>query len=335
MNSLTSNITMFFTSYLSNTVGYSENTIKSYRDTFVLLFSYAEEEHLIKRGKISIELFHKDTITAFLEWLESKRGVSVATRNQRLAALKSFSRYMSLSAVEYIDTFQAVLDIPPKKGSSKTVDYLTVEAITLLLKEPNFDSYSGIRDLAILSLLYESGCRVQELINLKYGDLSPASPATIMVTGKGNKTRIIPISSKAVSILNKYTAVYKIFDSTEMLFTNKQSRPLTRSGIAYILRKHSDSARVKNPQIFGTAAIHPHVLRHSKAMHLLESGVNLIYIRDFLGHSSVITTEIYAKANPEIKRNYLESAASNIDISVNKFSEKEKETLLEWLKHNI
>lgn len=335
MNSLTSNITMFFTSYLSNTVGYSENTIKSYRDTFVLLFSYAEEEHLIKRGKISIELFHKDTITAFLEWLESKRGVSVATRNQRLAALKSFSRYMSLSAVEYIDTFQAVLDIPPKKGSSKTVDYLTVEAITLLLKEPDFDSYSGIRDLAILSLLYESGCRVQELINLKYGDLSPASPATIMVTGKGNKTRIIPISSKAVSILNKYIAVYKIFDSTEMLFTNKQSRPLTRSGIAYILRKHSDSARVKNPQIFGTAAIHPHVLRHSKAMHLLESGVNLIYIRDFLGHSSVITTEIYAKANPEIKRKYLESAASNIDTSVNKFSEKEKETLLEWLKHNI
>ncbi len=237
--------------------------------------------------------------------------------------------------VEYIDTFQAVLDIPPKKGSSKTVDYLTVEANTLLLKEPNFDSYSGIRDLAILSLLYESGCRVQELINLKYGDLSPASPATIMVTGKGNKTRIIPISSKAVSILNKYTAVYKISDSTEMLFTNKQSRPLTRSGIAYILRKHSDSARVKNPQIFGTAAIHPHVLRHSKAMHLLESGVNLIYIRDFLGHSSVITTEIYAKANPKIKRKYLESAASNIDISVNKFSEKEKETLLEWLKHNI
>ena len=156
-----------------------------------------------------------------------------------------------------------------------------------------------------------------------------------MVTGKGNKTRIIPISSKAVSILNKYTAVYKIFDSTEMLFTNKQSRPLTRSGIAYILRKHSDSARVKNPPIFGTAAIHPHVLRHSKAMHLLESGVNLIYIRDFLGHSSVITTEIYAKANPEIKRKYLESAASNIDTSVNKFSEKEKETLLEWLKHNI
>lgn len=181
-----------FTNYLPNTVGYSENTIKSYRDTFVLLFLYAEEEHLTKRGKISIELFRKDTIVAFLEWLEIKRGVSVSTRNQRLAALKSFSRYMSLNTVEYLDTFQAVLDIPPKKGSSKTVDYLTVEAITLLLKEPDASSYSGIRDLAILSLLYESGCRVQELIDLKYGDLSLNSPATISVTGKGNKQELFP-----------------------------------------------------------------------------------------------------------------------------------------------
>ncbi len=192
-----------------------------------------------------------------------------------------------------------------------------------------------IRDLAILSLLYESGCRVQELIDLKYDDLSLNSPATISVTGKGNKTRIIPISNKVVSILNKYTAIYKISDSTEVLFTNKQAKSLTRSGISYIIKKHSDSARIKNPQIFGMATVHPHVLRHSKAMHLLESGVNLIYIRDFLGHSSVITTEIYAKSNPEIKRKYLENAASNIDISVNKFSEKEKESLLEWLKHNI
>ena len=217
MNSLTSNITMFFTNYLPNTVGYSENTIKSYRDTFVLLFLYAEEEHLTKRGKISIELFRKDTIVAFLEWLEIKRGVSVSTRNQRLAALKSFSRYMSLNTVEYLDTFQAVLDIPPKKGSSKTVNYLTVEAITLLLREPDASSYSGIRDLAILSLLYESGCRVQELIDLKYGDLSLNSPATISVTGKGNKTRIIPISNKVVSILNK-TSVYKGYkqDKIEM-----------------------------------------------------------------------------------------------------------------------
>lgn len=326
---------MYFTNYLTNTVGYSENTIKSYRDTFVLLFSYAEDEHLIKRGKISIELFQKDYIVSFLDWLETNRGASISTRNQRLAALKSFSRYMSFISVENLDTFQAILDIPPKKGPSRTVDYLSVEAITLLLKEPNIDTRSGIRDLAILSLLYESGCRVQELIDLKLGNLSLSLPATIVVTGKGNKSRTIPISNKVVSILNRYIALYKVSESTHYLFTNKQSKQLTRSGIAYILRKYSDSARAKNPQALGTAIIHPHVLRHSKAMHLLESGINLIYIRDFLGHSSVITTEIYAKANPEIKRRYLESAASNIDISINKYTEKEKQTLLEWLKNNI
>ena len=127
----------------------------------------------------------------------------------------------------------------------------------------------------------------------------------------------------------------EISSPDQYLFTNRQNAPLTRSGIKYILGKYVTKAKSVDPTLFGNENVHPHVLRHSKAMHLLESGVNLIYIRDFLGHSTVITTEIYAKSNPEIKRKYLENAASNIDISVNKFSEKEKESLLEWLKHNI
>lgn len=335
MNSLTSNITMFFTNYLPHTVGYSDNTIKSYRDTFVLLFSYADLNHLLKRSKLSIDLFYKDNIISFLEWLESDRSASISTRNQRLAALKSFSRYMSLNSVEFLDTFQAILDIPPKKGPIKQVDYLSVDAVKKILIEPDINSVGGIRDLAILSLLYESGCRVQELIDIKYADLSLNSPATVIVTGKGNKSRIVPISTNVVSILAKYIMVYKISDSTATLFVNRQGTALTRSGIAYILKKYTDSARTKNPQMFGNLVVHPHVLRHSKAMHLLESGVNLIYIRDFLGHSSVITTEIYAKANPEIKRKYLEEAAANIDISIDKYSNEDKESLLEWLKHNI
>lgn len=335
MNSLSSHITLFFTSYLPNTVGYSENTIKSYRDTFVLLFTYSEIKQLIRRGRITIELFKTDNVLSFLEWLESERGASVSTRNQRLAALKSFGRYMSSNCVEYLDVFQSLLDIRSKKGISKTVDYLSVDAVSQLLQEPDPNSSSGIRDLAILSLLYESGCRVQELINLKYGNVSITVSATITITGKGNKVRIIPISHNVVSILTQYTAIYGISDPMQQLFTNRQAKPLTRSGIAYILKKHSDSARSRNPDIFGNAAIHPHVLRHSKAMHLLESGVNLVYIRDFLGHSSVTTTEIYAKSNPEIKRKFLEEAASNLDLSVNKFSDKEKDTLLDWLKKNI
>ncbi len=328
-------ITSFFTAYLPNVAGYSENTIKSYRDTFVLLFHFAEEQKLCPRGRINIDIFSRENITGFLQWLENSRNVSVSTRNQRLAALKSFSRYASSNAVEYLDIFQQILDIKPKKSISKTVDYLSVDAIALLLKQPDPNTHNGIRDLALLSLLYESGCRVQELIDIKAGSMSFSVPATITVTGKGNKIRIIPISSNAASIINRYAKTYQISETVQHLFTNHHKEPLTRSGVTYILKKYVEKAKRQKPELFGNANVHPHVLRHSKAMHLLESGVNLIYIRDFLGHSSVTTTEIYARSNPAIKRKFLEEAALNIDSGIDKYSAKEKETLLDWLKKNI
>lgn len=333
--SLSSLITTFFTEYLSNVMGYSENTIKSYRDTFILLFSYADEKHLCPKGRIGIDIFKYENIIAFLEWLESDRNASISTRNQRLAALKSFCKYGSTNAIEYLDVFQQVLNIKPKKGATKTVDYLSVDAISSLLKQPDITTKNGLRDLALLSLLYESGCRVQELINTKVGDISLSVPATITVTGKGNKVRIIPLSSNIIAIIRKYIIEYQKHDSTQYLFTNQHKTPLTRSGVKYILCKYVTKAKEGDATLFGNTNIHPHVMRHSKAMHLLESGVNLIYIRDFLGHSSVTTTEIYAKSNPEIKRKFLEEAALNFDSGIDKYSEKEKQSLLEWLRNNI
>lgn len=337
MNSKTSIsnlITSFFTIYLPNDVGYADNTVKSYRDTFVLYFNFAEQIHLCPRGKLSIELFNKENILHFLDWLESDRKVSISTRNQRLAALKSFSKYVSFNSPEYMDTFQQILNIPVKKSISKTVDYLTADAISLVLKQPCIDDKTGIRDLALLSLLYESGCRVQEIIDIKYGNISFNVPATITVVGKGSKVRIIPISSNVANIVKKYASNNQITDPQQNLFTNHKREPLTRSGVTYILKKYVDKAKIGSPELFCTK-MHPHILRHSKAMHLLENGVNLIYIRDFLGHSSVTTTEIYARSNPEIKRKFLEAAATNIDVAVDKFSSQEKQTLLDWLKNNI
>lgn len=329
MNSKTSIsnlITSFFTNYLPNDVGYADNTVKSYRDTFILYFNFAEQTHLCPRGKLSIELFNKENILQFLDWLESDRKVSISTRNQRLAALKSFSKYVSFNSPEYMDTFQQILNIPVKKSISKTVDYLTADAITLLLKQPFIDDKNGIRDLALLSLLYESGCRVQEIIDIKYGNISFNTPATITVIGKGSKVRIIPISSNVANIVKKYASNNQITDPQQNLFTNHKREPLTRSGVTYILKKYVDKAKIDSPELFCTK-MHPHILRHSKAMHLLENGVNLIYIRDFLGHSSVTTTEIYARSNPEIKRKFLEAAATSIDVAVDKFSNQEKQTL--------
>ncbi len=145
----------------------------------------------------------------------------------------------------------------------------------------------------------------------------------------------VPFSPNAASIINRYAKIHQISGSEQHLFTNHRKEPLTRSGVTYILRKYVEKAKQQEPELFGNTNVHPHVLRHSKAMHLLESGVNLIYIRDFLGHSSVTTTEIYARSNPEIKRKFLEEAALNIDSGIGKYSAKEKETLLEWLKNNI
>lgn len=327
-------ITSYFANYLPNIVGYSENTIKSYRDTFVLLFKYSDICHLCPHGRISIEIFYEENILNFLAWLEGDRNTGISTRNQRLAALKSFGKYVSSTAPEYLDTFQSVLNIKTKKGVCKTVDYLTTTAVSLLLAQPNSKSKKGIRDLALLSLLYESGCRVQEIIDIKLGNISFINPATITVNGKGNKIRVIPISPQVATILKKYCAGHNVSNPQQILFTNNRKEPLTRSGVSYILKKYADSAKKQQPDLFGKN-IHPHVLRHSKAMHLLESGVNLIYIRDFLGHSSVTTTEIYAKSNPEIKRQFLEAAAIKLDESVEKFSTKEKQSLLEWLKNSI
>jgi site-specific recombinase XerD len=330
-SSMTNLITSFFTNYLSNEAGYSENTIKSYRDAFLLLFQFSEEQHLCPRGRVDMSVMSEENILNYLNWLESERNSSISTQNQRLAALKSFSKYASTHSIDHFATFQTILAIKPKKGTVKSVDYLTVDAVSLLLKQPNSSTPEGIRDLALISLLYESGCRVQEIIGLSLGDISLQTPATIKVLGKGGKVRVIPISSNVVSILSKYLATNRINNPQETLFTNRKKETLTRSGVSYILRKYADLAKIHNPELFGQG-IHPHVMRHSKAMHLLESGVNLIYIRDFLGHSSVTTTEIYAKANPEIKRKYLEEAARGLDGSISVFSEKEKNTLMDWLK---
>lgn len=159
-------------------------------------------------------------------------------------------------------------------------------------------------------------------------------PNTVTLTGKGNKARVIPISKNVTTILKVYLKSAGIHDVEHHVFVNRNGKPLSRSGVAYILNKYGQMARAIQPELF-TTKFHPHILRHSKAMHLLENGVNLIYIRDFLGHSSVTTTEIYARCNPELKRKYIEKASNLITEQIEEYNDEEKSTLLEWLRKNI
>ena len=214
----------------------------------------------------------------------------------------------------------------------KTFDYLSVEAIKILLKQPRSDNIFELRDLALLTLMYHSACRVQEIIDLHVYNFRNNSTSTLCITGKGNKTRIIPLDEETVRILNKYIELYNL-KNDDILFSNKVGNSLTRKGITYILKKYIDIAKLNNPELF-CVNISPHGLRHSKAMHLLEAGVNLIYIRDFLGHESVSTTEIYAKANPEVRRKEIEKAPAFV-ITKSRFSNKNKNELLNFLKQVI
>ena len=326
-------LSSYFLKYVPERTGYSENTIKSYRDTFILLFRYYKESLNKPTSSISFESIDRNTIEDFLTWLEKNNGYSVSSCNQRLAAIHAFIKYVQMEAPEYMDLCTSILSIKTKKVPAIPMNYLSVNAIRLLLSMPDAKSSNGRRDLALLTLLYDSGARVQEVADLTLGDLRIKKPATVRLTGKGNKTRLVPIMPQTVKIVESYMNDSKNFCTiyhTNPLFSNNRGEKLTRAGIAYVLNKYIVQARIKQSDLFPDK-VSPHVLRHSKAMHLLEGGVNLIYIRDFLGHASVTTTEVYARANPEVKRKAIEAASPNV-LPPEKYTKKEKQDMVDWLK---
>lgn len=194
------------------------------------------------------------------------------------------------------------------------MNYLSVEGVSVILHQPNIHSEKGFRDALILTLLYETGARVSEVTEIKIGDIRQDKSATIVLHGKGSKDRLIPLSEKTCKLIKSYlTRTQKdgVMFKDKLLFSNRVGEKLTRAGVAYILKKYVDLARIENPALI-PEKFSPHCMRHSKAMHLLQAGVAIIYIRDFLGHSSIKTTEIYAKSDEKTKREALESAYSAI-----------------------
>lgn len=336
-NNFAKYLSSYFLKYIPTRTGYSSNTIKSYRDSFIIFLRYCNDELWIKPERIDFSLINRNMIEEFLSWLYHQKKYSVSTMNLRLAALHSFFRYIQLESPEYMELCSSILAIKSRKNPVAEINYLSIEGIKALLSMPDTGLKLERRDLAVITLMYDTGARVQEIADLQATDIRINKPTTIRLTGKGNKTRIIPLLPQTMYILKKYMADYGLFDEPRKsgpLFFNKRNEKLTRAGLSYILKKHVNKARVGRFKELFPDKMSAHVLRHSKAMHLLQSGVNLIYIRDFLGHSSVTTTEIYAKSNPEIKRKAIEEASRKV-LPKEKFSVKEKKELFEWLKTMI
>ena len=287
-----------FFSHIIYRRGLSKHTASAYSDSFLMLFRYFQETKELKPNQITFQHFSKESISCFCDWIENVLGNSTSTRNQRLTAIHAFFRYVQSEEPAKLALCRDILSIRMKKQGAAPPKYLSMEAMKAILSAPDSNSHTGIRDLAILCLLYDSATRVQELIDLKVNDITIAKPSTIRVTGKGNKVRVIPILPETAKILEIYLKRYDLSMPDATLFTNRSGQSLTRVGITYILNKYVSVVMESSPGLI-PISVTPHIVRHTKASHLLAEGVNLIYIRDLLGHSSVITTEIYASTNPE------------------------------------
>src|SRR5207249_1204509 len=325
-------VTSFLTHYLASQRNLSANTIKAYRDVFTLLLRFCRDGHGIAPEKLRVEQIDVSLVEAFLDYLERERKSSPRTRNHRLAALHAFFRYVQAEEPDRMLQCQQILAIPLRRHARPTVGYLSKEELAEILAQPDLRTPDGRRDAVLLSILYDTGARVQELIDLSVGDVRLDPPAQLRLMGKGRKMRAVPLMENTVQLLRNHIQENHLnrpeqFDKP--LFRNARNQHLSRSGIRYILQKYLVTARSKRPSLNRTVS--PHTLRHSKGMHLLQSGISLDMIRDFLGHVDVKTTQIYARANLEMKRKALEkisdpSAVPSIP------SWQQNKNLLDWLR---
>jgi integrase/recombinase XerD len=325
-------VTSFLTHYLAAQRNVSPNTIKAYRDVFTLLLRFCRDVRGFAPERLRLEQIDVALVEAFLDYLERERNASLRTRNHRLASLHAFFRYMQAEEPERMLQCQKILAIPLRRHARPTVAYLSKEELAQILAQPDLQTPAGRRDAVLLSVLYDSGARVQELIDLSVGDVRLDPPAQVRLLGKGRKMRAVPLMQNTAQLLRDHIRENHLdrpehFD--QPLFQNARRQRLSRSGIRYILHKYLVRARSTCPSLNRTVS--PHTLRHAKGMHLLQSGISLDMIRDFLGHVDVKTTQIYARANLEMKRNALEKISEPSPVRTIP-SWQQNKNLLDWLR---
>lgn len=328
-------VSKYLADYLPVQKNLSNNTILSYRNTFMLLLTFMQKIKAVPPEKIEFGHLDSRCIQDFLLWLETERNCSISTRNQRLAAIHSFVKYAMFARPEMLYDCQKILGVSYKKVPQTTIHYLTEDETRLLLAQPNTSSFKGIKDAAMLSLLYDSAARVQEFIDLSVEDLKLIQLASLTVTGKGRKTRQVPIMKGTAHLLEQYMSMNSLpgrHSSGHPLFVSHTGNRFTRPGITHVLNKYCLQAFGPNGLVF---PVTPHVLRHSKGMHMLHAEVNIYYIKEFLGHSDLSTTErYYVRADTEMKRKALSKIADNIvPIPSGEMPGWKKDSnLLNWLK---
>jgi site-specific recombinase XerD len=317
----------FFTDRLMRQRQASPHTIASYRDTFRLLFSFAE--HRLKKAPSTLHLDDLDIpfLGAFLDHLERERGNSARSRNARLAALHSFFRYVALHEPGMSALAQRILAIPQKRYHRTQIQFLTQGEIEALLAAPDQTTWAGRRDRTLLLVAVQTGLRVSELTGLRCEHVVLGTGAHIRCTGKGRKERCTPLRREAAAAVRVWLAERR-GQPTDHLFPNAKGRTLSTDGVAYILAKHVATAQQHCPSL-EKKRVTPHVLRHTVAMELLQNGVDRSVIALWLGHESMETTQVYLHADMALKEKALAKAAP-LGIKIRRYRPDDK--LLAFLK---
>jgi site-specific recombinase XerD len=287
---LLSYVQAFFQEYLAGQRGLSRNTILAYRDALKLFLAFLATSLKKQAACLQLEDLQAEQVLAFLEYTEQKRENRTATRNLRLTALRTFFHYLISEDTLHAGQYQKTVAIPLKRAPRSVMGYLEVPEVQAILDSMDRHSRAGRRDYALFNFLYNTGARVQEAVDVTVGALRFSAPPIVTLTGKGSKTRVVPLWSSTATLLAEHVKERGVDQQPHArLFVNARGEPLTRFGIRHIVRKRLAAAQPACASLVGKS-VSPHTIRHSTAMHLLQSGVDLTVIQRWLGHVQLATT---------------------------------------------
>ena len=330
---LARNLRGFFADHLPRVRGASPNTILSYRDALALLLRFLAERRTRAVVLLDFNDLQPEEILAFLDHLETHRRNGRGTRNTRLAAIHAFARYAAASDPEHVELCQRLLAIPFKRADTRIVEYLEADEVRVILDGPDITDAEGRRDHALLLTMFNTGARVQEIVDLRPRDLQLVPPLQVLLRGKGRKERVCPLWPKTADALRTLiTENGSAMDATVQLFRNRRGEPITRFGVRYLLRKYAFQGVAAAPTL-AKKRVHPHTMRHTTAVHLLQAGVDLVTISHWLGHASVETTNRYAAVDLATKRAALAKAGPLAGADDGKLATwRADASILDWLE---
>jgi site-specific recombinase XerD len=331
-NALASLLRAFFGDHLPAVRGVSPHTIRSYRDSVALLLRFVATATKRPVATLDVPDLTVEQIVAFLQHLEQQRHVLATTRNVRLAAIHTFARFLAAQEPRYLEQAQRLLGIPFKRARSRPISYLESEEIAAVLASMDRSTRAGRRDYALVATMFNTGARVQEILDLRASDLQLTKPYQLRLVGKGRKVRWCPLWPQTAQLLRAWCRERQLDPRSDApVFVNHQGSPLSRFGVRFILAKHFQQATQHQPRLM-TKRLHPHSLRHSTAVHLLKAGVDLTTIAHWLGHASVNTTNRYVTVDLELKRKALARAAPVGTAHSSPAPWRRDTGILEWLE---